>query len=226
MREKVLLRVRAPLTNAAAMNKYLVEFLGTFFLFLVISLSTRVVDAPLLAPVAIGFALAVMVYAGGRISGGHYNPAVTLAAAILGAMPYAQVLPYWMAQVAGAVAAAFAAFALVGPEGITVLQLEPGKIFLAEIIFTTALAYVVLNVATGKKAEGNSYFGLAIGATVMVGALSVGPISGGAFNPAVAIAACVSGLFVWSQLWIYIVGCLAGGVIAALLFKAVSPEGE
>jgi aquaporin Z len=226
MREKVLLRVRAPLTNAAAMNKYLVEFLGTFFLFLVISLSTRVVDAPLLAPVAIGFALAVMVYAGGRISGGHYNPAVTLAAAIRGAMPYAQILPYWIAQVAGAVAAAFAAFALVGPEGITVLQLEPGKIFLAEIIFTTALAYVVLNVATGKKAEGNSYFGLAIGATVMVGALSVGPISGGAFNPAVAIAACVSGLFVWSQLWIYIVGCLAGGVIAALLFKAVSPEGE
>jgi aquaporin Z len=226
MREKVLLRVRVPLTNAAAMNKYLVEFLGTFFLFLVISLSTRVVDAPLLAPVAIGFALAVMVYAGGRISGGHYNPAVTLAAAIRGAMPYAQILPYWIAQVAGAVAAAFAAFALVGPEGITVLQLEPGKIFLAEIIFTAALAYVVLNVATGKKAEGNSYFGLAIGATVMVGAVSVGPISGGAFNPAVAIAACVSGLFVWSQLWIYIVGCLAGGVIAALLFKAVSPEGE
>ena len=218
--------MRAPLTTAAAMNKYLVEFLGTFFLFLVISLSTRVVDAPLLAPVAIGFALAVMVYAGGRISGGHYNPAVTLAAAIRGAMPYAQILPYWMAQVAGAVAAAFAAFALVGPEGITVLQLEPGKIFIAEIIFTTALAYVVLNVATGKKAEGNSYFGLAIGATVMVGALCVGPISGGAFNPAVAIAACVSGLFVWSQLWIYIVGCLAGGVIAALLFKAVSPEGE
>ena len=218
--------MRAPLTNAPAMNKYLVEFLGTFFLFLVISLSTRVVDAPLLAPVAIGFALAVMVYAGGRISGAHYNPAVTLAAAIRGALPYAQILPYWVAQVAGAVAAAFAAFALVGPEGITVLQLEPGKIFLAEIIFTAALAYVVLNVATGKTAEGNSYYGLAIGATVMVGALCVGPISGGAFNPAVAIGAAVSGLFAWSQLWIYIVSCLAGGVIGALLFKAGSPDGE
>jgi aquaporin Z len=218
--------MRALLTNAPAMNKYLVEFLGTFFLFLVISLSTRVVDAPLLAPVAIGFGLAVMVYAGGRISGAHYNPAVTLAAAIRGALPYAQILPYWAAQVAGAVAAAFAAFALVGPEGITVLQLEPGKIFLAEVIFTAALAYVVLNVATGKKAEGNSYYGLAIGATVMVGALCVGPISGGAFNPAVAIGAAVSGLFAWSQLWIYIASCLAGGVIGALLFKAASPDGE
>jgi aquaporin Z len=124
------------------------------------------------------------------------------------------------------VVAAFTAFFLIGPENITVLQLEPGKIFVAEIIFTAALAYVVLNAATGKKAEGNSYYGLAIGATVMVGALSVGPISGGAFNPAVAIAACVSGLFAWSQLWIYIVGCLAGGVIGALLFKAVSPDGE
>ena len=218
--------MRALLTNAPAMNKYLVEFLGTFFLFLVISLSTRVVDAPLLAPVAIGFGLAVMVYAGGRISGAHYNPAVTLAAAIRGALPYAQILPYWIAQVAGAVAAAFAAFALVGPEGITVLQLEPGKIFLAEVIFTAALTYVVLNVATGKKAEGNSYYGLAIGATVMVGALCVGPISGGAFNPAVAIGAAVSGLFAWSQLWIYIASCLAGGVIGALLFKAGSPDGE
>ena len=208
------------------MNKYLVEFIGTFFLFLVISLSTRVVEGPLLAPVAIGFALAIMVYAGGRISGGHYNPAVSLAAAIRGALPYAQILPYWIAQVAGAVVAAFTAFFLIGPENITVLQLEPGKIFVAEIIFTAALAYVVLNAATGKKAEGNSYYGLAIGATVMVGALSVGPISGGAFNPAVAIAACVSGLFAWSQLWIYIVGCLAGGVIGAVLFKAVSPDGE
>lgn len=208
------------------MKNYLVEFFGTFFLFLVISLSTRVVDSPLLAPVAIGFGLAGMVYAGGRISGAHYNPAVSLAAAIRGALPYAQILPYWIAQVAGAVAAAFAAFALVGPENITVLQLEPGKIFLAEILFTGALVYVVLNVATAKKAEGKSYYGLAIGATVMVGALCVGPISGGAFNPAVAIAACVSGLFAWSQLWIYIVACLAGGVIGALAFKAVSPDGE
>ena len=208
------------------MQKYLVEFIGTFFLFLVISLSTRVVDSPLLAPVAIGFGLAVMVYAGGRISGAHYNPAVSLAAAIRGALPYGQVLPYWISQVAGAVAAAFVAFSLVGPEGITVIQADPGKIFLAEILFTAALVFVVLNVATAKKAEGNSYYGLAIGATVMVAALCVGPVSGGAFNPAVAVAACVSGLFAWSQLWIYVVACLAGGVLGALLFKAASPDGE
>lgn len=208
------------------MKNYLVEFIGTFFLFLVISLSTRVVDAPLLAPVAIGFALTVMVYAGGRISGAHYNPAVSLAAALRGALPFAQLLPYWIAQVAGAVAAAFAAFVLVGPEGITVIQAEPGRIFIAEFIFTAALAYVVLNVATAKKAEGNSYFGLAIGATVMVGALSVGPISGGAFNPAVAIGAAVSGMFAPSQIWIYLAACLAGGAFAAFLFKVVTNDGE
>lgn len=208
------------------MKNYLVEFIGTFFLFLVISLSTRVVEAPLLAPVAIGFALAVMVYAGGRISGGHYNPAVSLAAAVRGALPFPQLLPYWIAQVAGALAAAFVGLFLIGPEGITVIQAEPGKIFVAELIFTAALAYVVLNTATAKKAEGNSYFGLAIGATVMIGALSVGPVSGGAFNPAVAVAACFSGLFAWSQLWIYIVACLAGGLLAAVLFKIVSPDGE
>ena len=208
------------------MKNYLVEFIGTFFLFLVISLSTRVVDSPLLAPVAIGFGLAVMVYAGGRISGAHYNPAVSLAAAVRGVLPFAQVLPYWIAQIAGAVAAAFVAFILVGPEGITVIQAEPGKIFLAEFIFTAALVYVVMNVATAKKAEGNSYYGLAIGATVMVAALCVGPVSGGALNPAVAVAACVSGLFVWSQLWIYVVACLSGGVLGALLFKAASPDGE
>ena len=207
------------------MKCYLVEFIGTFFLFLVISLSTRVADAPLLAPVAIGFALAVMVYAGGRISGGHFNPAVSLAAAIRGSLPFLRVFPYWFAQVAGAVVAAFVAFLLVGPEGITVVQLEAGKIFLAEFIFTAALSYVVLNVATAKGVEGNSYYGLAIGATVMVGALSVGPISGGAFNPAVAVAACVSGLFVWSQLWIYWAACLAGGVFGALAIKAVNPAG-
>ena len=105
------------------------------------------------------------------------------------------------------------------------VQREAGKIFLAEFIFTAALSYVVLNVATAKGVEGNSYYGLAIGATVMVGALSVGPISGGAFNPAVAVAACVSGLFVWSQLWIYWAACLAGGVFGALAFKAVNPAG-
>lgn len=208
------------------MKKYLVEFIGTFFLFLVISLSTRVVAAPVLAPLAIGSTLMVMVYAGGRISGGHYNPAVSLAAAIRGALPYAQLLPYWISQVAGAVAAAFMAFILVGPEGIKVLQAEPLKVFVAEILFTTALAYVVLQTATAKKAEGNSYFGLAIGATVMIGALSVGPISGGAFNPAVAISACVAGLFAWSQLWIYLAGCFAGGIVAAILFKATTTDGD
>jgi aquaporin Z len=208
------------------MKNYLVEFIGTFFLFLVISLSTRVVDSPLLAPVAIGFGLAVMVYAGGRISGAHYNPAVSLAAAVRGVLPFAQVLPYWIAQIAGAVAAAFVAFILVGSDEVTVIQAEPGKIFLAEFLFTAVLAYVVMNVATAKKAEGNSYYGVAIGATVMVAALCVGPVSGGAFNPAVAVAACVSGFFAWSQLWIYVVACLAGGVLGALLFKAASPDGE
>jgi aquaporin Z len=94
----------------------------------------------------------------------------------------------------------------------------------AEFLFTFALAYVVLNVATSKRTSGNSYYGLAIGFTVLTGAFAVGDISGGAFNPAVAVGITVLGLSTWANIWIYLVACFAGAAVAAMLFKMLYPD--
>jgi aquaporin Z len=99
-----------------------------------------------------------------------------------------------------------------------------GPALLAEFLFTFALVYVVLNVATAKATAGNSFYGLAIGMTVMVGAFSVGGVSGGAFNPAVAIGLSTMGLVAPSSIWIHIVADLAGGAVAALAFKWINPD--
>src|SRR4051794_23411299 len=173
------------------MAKYIVEFIGTFFLVFTIGMTVLGADpstpAAGLAPLAIGSVLMVMIYAGGHISGGHYNPAVTLAVWIRGRCATADVIPYWIAQFAGAVLAAFVVTYLRGDFGTPGPDPSVPKAFLVEFLFTFALAYVVLNVATSKATAGNSNYGLAIGFTVMVGAFSVGSISGAAFNPAVAV---------------------------------------
>ena len=206
------------------MKKYIVEFLGTFFLVLTVGLTA--VFAPgagAMAPVAIGLALAVMIYAGGPISGAHYNPAVTVAAWIRGACPSRDVGPYIGVQLLGGLLAALAAAFLSGGE-TTVMVPAVLPSLVAEFLFTFALAFVILNVATSPAAEGNSYFGLAIGGTVTVGAYAVGGISGGAFNPAVALGLLVMGKIGLGSVWIYLVGCLLGGVVAALAYKLVNEE--
>jgi aquaporin Z len=93
----------------------------------------------------------------------------------------------------------------------------------AEFLFTFALAYVVLNVAMAKDTEGNSFYGLAIGFTLATGAFAAGSVCGGAFNPAVALGASVLGMFPWSNLWIYLLAEMAGGVAAAVAFVLVQP---
>lgn len=205
------------------MAKLATEFIGTFFLVLTIGLA--VAGAGDLAPLAIGSALMVMVYMGGHISGAHYNPAVTLAVLIRGKISPADAVPYMIAQVLGALAAAGIAYAILGKtfapmpgENVTVLSA-----LLVESLFTFALALVVLNVATSKRTAGNSYFGLAIGFTVLAAAFAGGGISGGAFNPAVgigptAVNAIVSGGS-WTHLWLYLVGPFAGAALAAVVFK-------
>ena len=210
------------------MRKYLVEFIGTFFLVFTVGMTVVAPDAGKFAPLAIGAALMVMVYAGGHISGGHYNPAVTLAVWLRGRCPAADVGPYLVAQSGAALAAAGAvkalktglvakAAALVGP---TVPEVAPS--LLAEFLFTFALAWVVLNSATAKGNAGNSFYGLAIGSTVLTGAYAVGGISGGAFNPAVALGLCTMGVVAWSSFWIYLVANFAGGAAAALAFKVAN----
>lgn len=208
------------------MRNYVVELIGTFFL--VFTVGMTVIEphsAKDMAPLAIGSALMVMVFAGGHLSGGHYNPAVTLGVWMRGKCATKDVLPYMIAQVLGALAAAFLVLFLKGADAV----IKPGtprvlEWLVAEFVFTFALVYVVLNVATSKGTAGNSFYGLAIGFTVVVGAYAVGPISGGAFNPAVAVGIATMGLVAWPNIWIFLVGNFAGGAAAALVFRALNPD--
>ena len=206
------------------MNKYLAEFIGTFFLVLTIGCTAIPAAAGVIPPLAIGAALMVMIFAGGHVSGGHFNPAVTLAVFIRGRCEAKDVVPYWIAQVVAAVAAAFVALFLVGKSGTPMDITNIPQAFVAEFLFTFALAYVVLNCATAKGTLDNSFYGLAIGFTVMVGAFSVGAISGGAFNPAVAVGIAFMKMVSFSQIWIHIVADLAGALVAALTFKMINPD--
>jgi aquaporin Z len=203
------------------LRKAIVEGIGTFFLMLTIGQVVLDPGAGALAPLAIGSALMIMVYAGGHISGGHYNPAVTLGVFLRGRATSQELGVYWAAQVVGAVLATFATRFLKG--GLVAAPLAPdiGAALLAEFLFTFALVYVVLNVATARGNEGNSHYGLAIGFTVVVGAYSVGAISGGAFNPAVAVGITMLGITAIGSIWIYLVANLLGGAAAALLFNAL-----
>ena len=206
------------------MNKYIAEFIGTFFLVLTIGCTGIGAGAGVIAPLAIGAALMVMVFAGGHISGGHYNPAVTLGVLIRGKVNAADVVPYMLAQfVAAALAAMIVIKFLRAGAAVTPITPHVGPALLAEFLFTFALVYVVLNAATAEGTSGNSFYGLAIGMTVMTGAFAVGDISGGAFNPAVAVGISILGISSWSNIWIYLVADFAAAVVAAAVFQTINP---
>lgn len=206
------------------MNKYIVEFIGTFFLVLTVGCTGIGAGAGVIAPLAIGAALMVMVFAGGHISGGHYNPAVTLGVLIRGKVKPFDVVPYWIAQFVGAAVAALLTIKVLRA-GIPVTAIFPktGPALLAEFLFTFALVYVVLNTATAEGTSGNSFYGLAIGMTVMTGAFAVGDISGGAFNPAVALGISLLGISAWHNIWIYLVANFGAALVAAVIFQLVNP---
>ncbi len=207
------------------MRRYLVEFVGTFFLVLTVGMSVLGPnDVKVVAPLAIGAALMVMVYAGGHISGGHYNPAVTLGVFLRGKCPVGDVPIYMGVQILGAIVAALVVGYLKGKPTFEPLSLATGPALLAEFLFSFALVWVVLNVATSKETAGNSNYGLAIGSTVMVGAFSVGAVSGAAFNPAVAIGISTMGLSPWGNIWIYFVADFLGAAAAAYLFRYLNPD--
>jgi len=204
------------------MNKLLTEFIGTFFL--VLTIGCTVLAGVTIAPLAIGSALMVMIFAGGHISGGHFNPAVSLGAMLRGRLNVAEAIGYWVSQVLAALAAAFAVKYLRAGAEVKAMTLDIGPAFLAEFLFTFALVYVVLSVATAKGTAGNSFYGLAIGFTVLTGAFAVGDISGGAFNPAVAVGISILGLSAWANLWLYLAAELAAGVLAAIVFRLINPN--
>jgi aquaporin Z len=206
------------------MNKYLTEFIGAFFFIATIGFAVIEPGAGPLAPLAIGSVLMVMIYAGGHISGGHYNPAVTLGVFLRGKLPAADVIPYWVAQILAAVVAAFVVLYVKGFPSLTPMSVAIAPALLVEFLFAFALVYVVLNAATSKDTAGNSFYGLAIGFTVLTGAFAVGNVSGGAFNPAVAVGISTMGLVGWANIWIYLVANLLGGAAAAYFFKFANPH--
>jgi aquaporin Z len=209
------------------MNKYIAEFIGTFFL--VLTVGCTVIGAPsgVIAPLAIGAALMVMVFAGGHISGAHYNPAVTLGIVIRGKLKPSDMLPYMIAQILGAALAAFLVSNLFrAGVAVTPITLKLAPALVAEFLFTFALVYVVLNAATAEGTSGNSFYGLAIGLTVTTGAFAVGDISGGAFNPAVAVGMSMMGISTWPDIWIYLAADFVGGLVAALVFNFINPPAQ
>lgn len=204
------------------MKKYLTEFIGTFFL--VLTVCFAVARAGTDAPLAIGAALMVMVYMGGPISGGHFNPAVSIAVFLSRKLAGAELVPYIFAQFAGAIAAGAIGFWILG----TALTPAPAptatgmQALTVEFLFTFALCLVVLNVAASKRSAGNSYFGLAIGSAVMAGVYAAGPVSGGALNPAAGVGLIlVNAMAAKGSLgnaWLYIVGPCLGAVAASRVF--------
>jgi len=208
------------------MKKYIAEFIGTFFLVLTIGLSVIGAGSGVIAPLAIGAGLMVMVYAGGHISGAHYNPAVTLGVLIRGKVNAADVAPYIISQLAGAALATMAVKFFRAGVDVTPMTLQVGPALLAEFLFTFALVYVVLNAATAEGTSGNSFYGLAIGMTVMTGAFTVGSISGGVLNPAVALGISMLGLSSWSNLWIYVLANFSAAIVAAIIFNLINPPAQ
>lgn len=201
------------------MKKYLTEFIGTFFLVLIIGLSKN--------PLAIGFGLTILVYMGAHISGAHYNPAVSLAMLLRKEINISDFIKYILSQVLGASLAAYvvsimSSNMIVQPD----LQEPVAIILLAELMFTYLLVFVILNVATHPNLKGNSFYGFAIGLTVMAGAYCVGPLTGGVFNPAVSVGPSLIDLITGNGisqhfLWYYLTAPVAGSIIAVIHFNFI-----
>jgi aquaporin Z len=210
-------------------RKLMVELIGMFLFMFTVGMATNKAGAGSLAPLAIGSVLMVMVFAGGHVSGGHFNPAVSTGVLLRGRMAVNEALAYVGVQFGAAVLAGLVVRYVGGREAHLHLA-SAGKMLVAEFLFTFALVWVVLHVATARGTQGNSFYGLAIGFTVVAGAYAVGGVSGGAFNPAIAVGAMVTGLVEWSKIWIYLIADFGGAAAAALAFlyvlPAEKPEGD
>ena len=208
------------MSNASLNSKLTAEFIGTFFLALTICTAAVHGSAGDYAPFAISATLMVMIYAVGHISGAHFNPAVTVAVWIRGACDKNDVAPYIGTQLlAGALAAFVSQELLFSETSVASIQMDTTNAISAEFLYTFALVYVILNVATAEATEGNSYYGAAIAFVVLAGALTVGEISGGSFNPAVTGALYVSGVLELSDLWIHLVPQFLAGLSQFKLSK-------
>ena len=202
-------------------QKLTTEFIGTFFLSLTICTAAVYGSAGEYAPFGIAATLMVMIYAGGHISGAHYNPAVTVSIYLRGACEKDEVLPYIASQVIAAVSAAIVVENLLLPDELPPVAADLGTdAIVAELLFTFALAYVILNVATTESTSGNGYYGAAIALVVLAGAITVGSISLASFNPAVTSALIVSGKLAIADSWMHFVPQFVGAVLATYVYKS------
>lgn len=211
-------------------RKLIAEFIGTFFLTLTVCMTSFAKVSADLQPLAVGVVLIGLIYAGGYISGAIFNPAVTLAVLLRGRLNIKEASAYMTAQFSGAAAAALVTIVLTSSKPI-VFPIEPPPQYfglmpavLAELLGAFALVWVVLNVATSKTIDGNNFYGLSIGFTITGLIYTLGSVSGSVFNPAVAIAADMTQLGMWPNLWIYLVGGFGGAAIAAFAYKYINPE--
>ena len=202
------------------MKRYAVELVGTFFLVLTIGTAAGLGHAGAATPLAVGAVLVALIFAGGHVSGAHYNPAVTLAFWLRGTFPRRDIPGFLLAQLVGAGLAAGAVSYLGRGAPLTAARFELGPALLAEVLFTFALCWVILNVASAHALAGNPVYGLAIGALVTAGIYAVGPTSGAVFNPAVAFGLCAVGLAAWSSFGVYLAAHVLGAVAAVAFFKA------
>lgn len=208
---------------------YIAEFVGTFFL--VLTIGFNVLQNTALAPISIGSMLMSMIFATGKVSGGHFNPAVTLGVYGRGKIDGNNAVWYIACQLIGGLLAGVTYLSMLG----ATFTLGPGhgyglgSVCIAEVLFTAALVFVVLSVATTAQDEGNWYFGLAIGFTVMAAAFAIGPISGCSLNPAVTFGVFFSNFlhtgYLRVSLWLlYTLSSLFGSLVAVMFFQIVREQ--
>ncbi len=203
------------------MDRLITEFIATFFLMLIITVGAVLNQAGTgLGGLCIGVGLVALVYAGGHVSKAHYNPAVSVAFLIRGGFTPKQFVGYLIAQFSGAILAALIGTKILGLGlGVDVADLEIGKAFVAEMLFTFLLVWVIMNVATSPGTEGNNFYGIAIGFTVMAAVYCVGDISLAVLNPAVAVGLSIAGKLAWSQLWLPVAASVVGAVLAVFAYR-------
>lgn len=206
------------------MKKYLSEGIGTFILMLTMVMTANNGTANL-SPLALGLVLTGLTYAGWNVSNAHYNPAVTLAVLMRGKIDRTDALYYVIAQMAGGVLAALFGVFLLNCSGAATIATHVNKnglcALVAEFLGAFALVYVILNTAYTRAGTGNSYYGLAIGSTLTGVIWTLGSISGGVFNPALAFGASIAGMFEWGDFWVYLIGALMGAAAAASAFQVI-----
>ena len=213
-----------------ALVKFTVEAIGT--LLLVFAVGVAVGGRSSLAPLAIGAVLIMMFYTGARFSGGHYNPAVTLAVLVRRRIGLRDAAAYWTVQLGSGLLAAVLVRTVVDPAELatTATSTLTGHILVAafalQLLFTFALCYVVLNVATSTRRSGSAVHGIAIGFIVASGALAVGAICGDVFGPADTVWTAVIGVFTWPTLWVYLLSQVVGGAAAGVVFLVLDPDAK